>query len=51
VPCEPLADKEQINRLNMLIGRLLDQADVTTASRLEDMFSHHNQVAYVNNCA
>jgi hypothetical protein len=50
IPCEPLTDEEQITRLNMLIGRLLDKADVTTASRLEEMFSHRNQVTYFKNC-
>jgi hypothetical protein len=28
----------------VLIGRLLDQSDVTTACRLEVMFIHRNQV-------
>lgn len=46
IPYETLTEESQINRLNMLIGRLLDQSDVTTASRVEAMFSHHNQVMY-----
>jgi hypothetical protein len=44
IPCETLTAEQEIARLDMLIGRLLDQADVTTASRLEAMFSHRNQV-------
>jgi hypothetical protein len=44
IPCETLTEERQIACLDMLIGRLLDQADVATASRLETMFNHHNQV-------
>lgn len=44
IPYEALTEESQITRLNVLIGRLLDQSDVTTASRLEAMFNRHNQV-------
>jgi hypothetical protein len=44
ISCETLTEEQEIVRLDMLIGRLLDQADITTASRLEAMFSHRNQV-------
>jgi hypothetical protein len=44
IPYEALTEELQITRLNVLIGRLLDQSDVTTACRLEAMFNHHNQV-------
>lgn len=43
IPYEALTEEPQLTRLNILIGKLLDQSDVTTASRLEAAFSHHNQ--------
>jgi hypothetical protein len=50
-PCETLTGEQEVARLDMLIGRLLDQADVTTASRLEAMFNHRNQVPCCSTCA
>ncbi|KAJ9593528.1 hypothetical protein L9F63_014921, partial [Diploptera punctata] len=38
-----LDDSQQIMRLDVLIGKLLDQGDICTACRLEAMFNHHNQ--------
>lgn len=44
IPRETLAEEQEIARLDMLIGRLLDQADISTASRMEALFNHRNQV-------
>ncbi|XP_069672308.1 spatacsin [Periplaneta americana] len=43
VPCTSLTEDKYKSRLDVLIGRLLDQGDIPTACRLEAMFCHRNQ--------